>query len=356
MSQTASLVGVATFDNGFLSNEIEDLFASHLNLNQFCTVDNELEGTTGDIRRINVYGASGSAEDVAEGYGNQYSISTSLIEKEYRVKCAQAWFKYSDEALMRDPIAIQTGITKLGVALFDKVNADIFSEMQKATLLVTPETYDFDALVDAVASLQITDANEAVIEVQGKFIPTVWAITDKKGIAKARKAMKDQLKYDTRLAWTQGYVGTIAGVALYYKQNCPENIMYVGTNEAITVFNKTGVNTEVASRDEQNANKRLNNIFSRKYYITALTNPNKICQVVLPGGSANFLQLETGDGATVAFALDHTATDTPVVTIDGEVQTSGYSFATNTITFSTAPAQGKVIGIEYHYTIPTPSI
>ena len=66
MSQTASLVGVATFDNGFLSNEISDLFASHLDLNQFCTVDNELEGVTGDIRRINVYGASGTAEDVTE--------------------------------------------------------------------------------------------------------------------------------------------------------------------------------------------------------------------------------------------------------------------------------------------------
>lgn len=351
MSQTASLVGVATFDNGFLSNEISDLFASHLDLNQFCTVDNELQGVTGDIRRINVYGASGTAEDVTEGNGNAYSISTSLVEKEYRVKCAQAWFKYSDEALMRDPVAVQTGITRLGVALFDKVNADIYTEMEKATLLVTPSHYDFDALVDAVAKLQITDANEAVIEVQGRFIPTVWAITDKEGIAEARKQMKDQLKYDTRLAWEQGYVGTIAGVALFYKQNLPAKTMYVGTKDAITVFNKTGVNTEIASRDEQNANKRLNNIFARKYYIAALTNPNKICQVILAGGSARYLQLEDGDGSTVAFALDKTATDTPVVSIDGEVQTSGYSFSSNTITFSAAPAAGKVISIEYHYTV-----
>lgn len=351
MSQTASMVNVATFDNGFLSNEIQDLFASHLDLNQFCTVDNELQGVAGDIRRINVYGASGSAEDVTEGNGNQYSISTSLVEKEYRVKCAQAWFKYSDEALMRDPIAVQTGITKLGVALFDKVNADIFTEMEKATLLVTPTHYDFDALVDAVAKLQITDSNEAAIEVQGKFIPTVWAITDKDGIADARKQMKDQLKYDPRLAWTQGYVGSIAGVALYYKQNLPAYTMYVGTRDAITVFNKTGVNTEIAARDEQNANKRLNNLFTRKYYIAALTNPNKICQVILKGGTARYLQVEDGDGTTVAFTLDKTATDTPVVSIDGEVQTSGYTFSSNTVTFSTAPASGKVITIEYHYTV-----
>lgn len=351
MSKTNSLVGVQTFDNGFLSNEIQDLFASHLDLNQFCTVDNELEGTTGDIRRINVYGATGSAEDVAEGQGNQYSISTTLTEKEYRVLCAQAWFKYSDEALMRDPIAVQTGITKLGVALFDDVNAKIFNEMEKATLLVTPTTYDFDALVDAVSSLQITDSNEAVIEVQGKFLPTVWAVVNKKGVGALRKAMKDQLKYDQRLAWEQGYIGSVAGVAIFYKQNLPDDIMYVGTKDAVTVFNKTAVETEIAARDEQNANKRLNNIFARKYYIAALTNPNKICQVVLKGGSARYLQYEDGDGNTTAFTCDHTPTDTPVVTIDGEVQTTGYTYSSGTVTFSAAPAAGKVIGIEYHYTV-----
>lgn len=351
MSQTNSMVNVATFDNGFLSNEIEDLYASHLDLNQFCTVDNELQGVTGDIRRINVYGASGSAEDVAEGQGNSQSIATTLVEKEYRVKCAQAWFKYSDEALMRDPIAVQTGLTRLGVSLFDKVNEDIMAEMSKATKLVTPTTYNFDALVDAVAMMDIKDSNETAIEVQGRFIPTVWAITDKAGIALARKAMKDQLVYDTRLAWTQGYVGTIAGVALYYKQNLPEKIMYVGTKDAITVFNKTGVNTEVASRDEQNANKRFNNVFTRKYYIVALTNSNQLVQVVLAGGSANYRQTEAGDGTTVAFTLDHTATDTPVVSVNGEVQTSGYSYSQGTVTFTTAPASGAVIDIEYHYTV-----
>lgn len=351
MSKTNSLASVQTFDQGFLSNEIADLFASHLDLNQFCTVDNELEGVAGDIRKINVYNATGDAEDVAEGQGNNSSIAVTLEEKEYRIKTAQAMFEYSDEAAMRDPVAVQTGITRLGISLFDKVNADIFAEMGKATQLITPATYDFDALVDAVAEMSITDANEPVIEVQGRFIPTVWAITDKKGIAKARKAMKDQIVYDPRLAWEQGYVGSIAGVALFYKQNLPENIMYVGTKEAITVFNKTGVNTEIAARGKTEANTRMNDVFARKYYIAALTQPTQIVQVVLSGGSAHIAQREDGDGVTVAFVLDETATDTPVVYINGEVQTSGYSFSSNTVTFSAAPAATDTIVIEYHYTV-----
>ena len=33
-----------TYDNFYLSNEIEDQYQSHLNLQQFCTIDNNLTG------------------------------------------------------------------------------------------------------------------------------------------------------------------------------------------------------------------------------------------------------------------------------------------------------------------------
>ena len=39
------------YDNFFLSNEIEDQFNSHLNLQRFATVDNGLVGTAGRKRR-----------------------------------------------------------------------------------------------------------------------------------------------------------------------------------------------------------------------------------------------------------------------------------------------------------------
>lgn len=39
------------YDNFYLSNEIEDQFNSHLDLQQFCTVDNSLVGTAGMTRK-----------------------------------------------------------------------------------------------------------------------------------------------------------------------------------------------------------------------------------------------------------------------------------------------------------------
>ena len=40
------------YDNFFLSNEIEDQYQSHLDLQQFCTVDNNLTGVAGMGRKI----------------------------------------------------------------------------------------------------------------------------------------------------------------------------------------------------------------------------------------------------------------------------------------------------------------
>ena len=282
---TNSLTGVVTLNQGFVSNEIEDTYLSHLDLNGFCTIDNELTGVPGDRRRIIKYTASGTAVDVAEGAGNAASIAVGITGEEYVIKCAQAWFQYSDEAYMRDPVAIQTGMTHLGVALFNKVNADIFAEMANATRAdASASVFSFDHLVDAVAALDIKDANETAEQMQERVLPTVWAILAKDDVAKARKAMKDQLVYDPDKAWQRGYVGEVAGVTLFYKQDATAGTAYVGTNKAITVFNKTGVITEQAARAGGTtgaANTRMNDFFARKFYIAALTDDTQIYKMLI---------------------------------------------------------------------------
>lgn len=282
---TNSLTGVVTLNQGFVSNEIEDTYLSHLDLNGFCTIDNELTGVPGDRRRIIKYTATGAAVDVAEGVGNTASIAVGVTGEEYVIKCAQAWFQYSDEAYMRDPVSIQTGMTHLGVALFNKVNADIFAEMANATRAdASASAFSFDHLVDAVTALDIKDANETAEQMQARVLPTVWAILAKDDVAKARKAMKDQLVYDPDKAWLRGYVGEVAGVTLFYKQDATAGTAYVGTNKAITVFNKTGVITEQAARAGGTtgaANTRMNDFFARKFYIAALTDDTQIYKMLI---------------------------------------------------------------------------
>ena len=284
-----SLANVITKNQGYVSNLVEDKYLTHLDLNGFCTVDNTLQGVAGDIRTIDVYGAAGTAVDVAEGVGNDTSISTTLTPQRYQIKCAQAWFQYSDEALMRDPFAVNTGLGHLGVAMFNKVNADIMAQMATVTgadHTLSAATPNFDAFVDAVAKLHIDDAaGEDAMGAQQRVLPTVWALLSKADIANARKALKDSLQYVEAYART-GYVGTVAGVNLFYQQAMTAGTIYVGTNKAVTVFNKTGVDVETAARSggaDGTANKRLNDVFARKYYIAALTDINQIVKVTITG-------------------------------------------------------------------------
>lgn len=285
-SQTASLTGVATLNQGFISNEIEDTYLSHLDLNGFCTIDNSLQGVAGDRRTIYKYTPSGTAVDVAEGAGNSASISVALTGNEYVVKCIQDWFQYSDEAMMRDPLAVQAGIQHMGIALFNKVNADVYAEMANATLgNSTAVPFTFDAMVDAVSALTIKDgAGETALDAQKRFVPTVWAIAGKAEVGKIRKACKDQLEYVPEHAWNPGYIGEVAGVTVFYKQDATADTIYVGTNQAVTVFNKTGVTTEIAARAggaTGSANTRMNDIFARKYYIAALTDATQIYKLTI---------------------------------------------------------------------------
>ena len=287
---TTSLASVVTKNQGFVSNEIEDTYLSHLDLNGFCTVDNTLQGVAGDIRTIDTYGATGTAIDVAEGEGNTESIATTLTPQRYQIKCAQAWFRYSDEALMRDPVAVQTGLNHLGVAMFNKVNTDIFAQMNSVTgaaHTLSAAAPDFDAFVDAASKIAVKDAaGEDAMDAQQRFIPTLFALMSKADIAKARKAMKEQIVYDPVYAWTPGYVGSVAGVNLYFKQDAVENTIIVATKKAVTVFNKTGVDVENAARNggtTGTANLRFNDVYARKYYIAALTDVDQICKVTLTG-------------------------------------------------------------------------
>ena len=55
------------YENFYLSNEIEDQYNSHLNLQQFCTIDNTLVGTAGMTRKIHKYTATNGTEKLTIG-------------------------------------------------------------------------------------------------------------------------------------------------------------------------------------------------------------------------------------------------------------------------------------------------
>ena len=254
------------YDNFFLSNEVEDQYNSHLNLQSFCTVDDSLVGEAGMKRKINVYQATDGVEVLGMGEGNTKSIEVTYAEKEYEILMAQNRFDYYDEQAMTDPMLVPVGTRHMGTDMYNHANADIFAEFKKATLAHTASAFDFAAFVDAQALLNLE--NLEGVSIFGFVCPA--------DMAKVRKALKDDLKYVEAFA-KNGYVGTVGGVNLYTKKDATPGEIIIATKEAVTLFNKKGTEVE----QERDGNIRKNSVFSRKYYLAALTDETKAVKITL---------------------------------------------------------------------------
>lgn len=258
------------YDNFFLSNEVEDQFNSHLNLQQFCTIDNTLVGTAGMKRVINTYRATDGTEKLTIGQGNSKSIEVSYTPKEYEIALAQNRFEWYDEHAKADPMLVPVGMKHAATDMFNTVNADVFAEFNKTGIEVPVTAFDFDAFVDGSAALNVEN-------VEGLRI---FGFVHPKDKAKVRKALKDTLQYVEAYA-THGYIGSVAGIDLYDKADATEGEIIIGTKDAVTIFNKVGVEVEIPPRSSDDANVRKNTAFSRKYYVVALTDESKAVKIKL---------------------------------------------------------------------------
>jgi hypothetical protein len=103
----------------------------------------------------------------------------------------------------------------------------------------------------------------------------VFAFVHPEDKAAIRKALKDDLKY-VEAHVKAGYIGEVAGVSLYVKADAEKGTICGGTRKAVTFFNKKGTEVE----QERDANTRLNEIYSRKYYLAAMTDARECFKIV----------------------------------------------------------------------------
>ena len=164
--------------------------------------------------------------------------------------------------------------------MFNTIQADIFAEFNEATHAIYTggdnKPIGFDSFVDAVALLNLED-------IEGVEI---FAFVNPTEMANLRKTLKDDLKYVEAFV-RSGYVGTVAGVNIYTKKNAETGTIILATKEAVTLFNKKGVEVE----QKREPNTRLNEIYSRKYYLAALTDDTKVVKIIRGAGP-------TGGGST----------------------------------------------------------
>lgn len=252
------------YENVVLSNKINDILSTQVNLNNYMTIDTSLTQSAGMKKKVITYTSTGSVEALGMGEGNTTSLEVQKSEAEYDVLTYQGKFAFYDEEEMIDPMVVDTGLKHSADNMVNRFTANAIAEMDKATLEVKPAAWSFDAVVDAIAAMNLESED-------GLFL--LISPEDK---AAFRKALKDDLKYSEGFVRT-GYIGSVAGVPVIVTKAVAAGKGYLATKEAVTVFIKKDSETEY----ERDADTRNNSYWVRKVAVVALTDATKICKITV---------------------------------------------------------------------------
>jgi hypothetical protein len=249
------------FNNKIIEAKAQDLLTTAVNARSLMTVDNELAQNAGMTKTINVYTYTGEAEEVGVGEGNSTRGSVSYKGTDYTVKMVQQAFDYADEDFMKDNNVVDMGVKGATQLMTNKMTADFYAEAAKATLSHTASALSYDAIVDAIAKLNIEDES-------GLFVV----------ITPAQKAelRKDPDYVAARMGEVvyNGQVGTIAGIPVIVSKAADN--AYVMSKDAVKLFIKKDVEVE----QDRDADTRTNSIYLRSAYICALVDATKVCKIV----------------------------------------------------------------------------
>lgn len=251
------------YENFILSNKINDILTTSLNINNYLTVDTSMTQGPGMKKTVNTYTSTGDVEALAMGEGNTQGIEVSFTSEDYDVLTYQGKFEFYDEQEMTDPLVVDTGLQHSADRMVNKFVDLAIDEFEKATLTVQG-AWGFDLVVDAIKEMNLED--EA-----GLFM-----LVSPADQAKIRKALKDDLKYSEGFVRT-GYIGTVAGVPVIVTKAVEAGKAYLATKEAVTVFIKKDSETEY----ERDADKRKNSYWVRKFAVVALTDATKVVKITV---------------------------------------------------------------------------
>lgn len=251
----------AVFANKIIEAKAKDLLTTAVNTRSLMAVDTSLAQEAGMTKTINVYTYTGAAEEVGVGEGNSTRGSIAYAGTDYTVKMVQQAFDYQDEDFMKDHNVVDMGVKGATQLMTNKMTADFFAEAAKATLSHSAADLSYDAIVDAIAKLNVEDES-------GLFVI----------VSPAQKAelRKDPDYVAARMGEVvyNGQVGTVAGIPVIVSKAADN--AYVMHKDAVKLFMKKDVEVE----QDRDPDTRTNSIYLRAAYIVALVDATKVCKIV----------------------------------------------------------------------------
>ena len=254
------------YNSKVIEAKATDLLSTAINTRNLMTIDNSLTQNPGMTKTINVYTYTGEAEELAAGVGNTASKrgNISYTGNDYTVKMVQQAFDYTDEDFMKDNTIVDNMLKGANQVMINKMTSDFLTECAKATLKQTftkGSAIGYDTIVDAISKLNLEDESGVFV-----VIPNAWKASLRKD-QDYKSARMGEVIYN-------GQVGTICGIPVIASKALTDKA-YVMTKEAVKLFMKKDVEVE----QDRDKDKRINSVYLRTAYISALVDATKICEI-----------------------------------------------------------------------------
>lgn len=219
------------YENFILENKMTDLVNTNLNVNSLFTIDESLVTAAGLKVVVNKYTYSGKVEKLAKGAKNSTKGTVAMVPTEYTVERYQQTYSYNDMDVMQDPYIVDVYSNGASTLMSNEIKEEYFAELAKISNTHQYETFNYDAVVDALAEIGREVEDDLFL---------VMGLDAKKAI---RKDPDFKASRQGEILYT-GQFGNISGVPCVFSKLVPADTVYITAKDQVKFRVKRAGNVE----------------------------------------------------------------------------------------------------------------
>lgn len=256
-------MAIQLYENFVLENKMTDLVNTIIDVNALFTIDNSLESEAGLKKIVNKYTYAGEVEKLAKGAKNSKKGGVTLVPTEYVVERYQHTFGFNDLDVMQDPYAIDAMSQGAAQVVANHIREQYFAELAKISKTFEYDTFNYDAVVDALASIGREVESDQII---------VMGLDAKAAI---RKDADYKAARQGEILFT-GQFGDICGVPCVCSKLVPADTVYVTSKDQVKFLVKKAGTIE----QDRDIESKDNTVVYERHGLMALVDETKSIKMV----------------------------------------------------------------------------
>lgn len=251
-------MAIELYENFVLENKITDLVNTNLDTNALFTTDTSLAEEAGLKKIINKYTYTGAVEKLAKGAKNTTKGGVDLVPTEYVVERYQQTFNYNDMDVMQDPNVLDVLTNGAATLMANHIKTQYFGELAKISNTYTYTTFNYDAVVDALAKIGREVESDQFIIVGLDLKAAIRKDADYKA------SRQGEILYT-------GQFGEISGVPCLFSKLVPEGTAYITAKDQVRLFVKKAGTIE----QDRDIETKDNTVVYERHGLMALVDETK---------------------------------------------------------------------------------